>query len=386
MGKDKDLIDLKGRGLDEASEPANVELFNGAAPALRRSFYNMPDSPASNAFMEVLSAGENIADLPERKKQVTNNGTYEVRVSGNSRQVIHTSEKATTTIELADIEKLTGSNKPAKKLFVLALIKANEQAIFDGKLTQDYISFPLKELVDTGFYSAPRSAREGFKAGMDILTSLKIKGKIEDAKNKTRCVEALEVLFTGAQIIKGQCIVYFNPRISWDFIVQYFTILPTYYFKLPNRASDLLYYIFYLARQNTKDIAERGYFTIGFRAIQHRLQLPSETGNTRPKQTIKDPIDEALEEIETEHHLRYGNTEFQLLPVYDENASIKEFLDNGYLQVTLKGDFAKTFIDICNDTNKQIEKREKQQARIAEKAAEAKATRAAELEAEQDKR
>ncbi len=332
------------------------------------SFYNVPDSTASNLIMETLGAGIDIADLPARKRQVNHNTRYSVMQSGKSRQVTLSNEKASVTIELADIDKLTGSNKPAKKLFVLSLIKANEQAIHDGQLTKDYISFPLQELQDIGFYGTPQSARTGFKAGMDALTSLKIKGHIQQTKKRSKDIEALEVLFTGAKIDKGQCTIYFNPRINWSFIAQYYTILPRYYFKLPNKASDLLYYIFFLARQHTRDIEERGYFTIGFRSIQHRLQLPSEIGNTRPKQTIKDPIDEALEQLEQEHSLMYGNTEFSLLPVYDENAPIAEFLDNGYLKVTLTGGFAQSFIQLSQSQAKQIEQAEKRRERIAEKA------------------
>ncbi len=342
------------------------------------NFYNVPDSTASNLILETLGAGENIADLPARKKQINHNTTYEVLEDGRKRQVSLVNPKAKVTIELADIDKLTGSNKPAKKLFVLSLIKANEQAIFDGQLTKDYISFPLQELIDIGFYKTPQSARTGFKAGMDALTSLKIKGHIQQTKKKGSSIDALEVLFTGARIERGQCTIYFNERISWSFIAQYFTILPRYYFRLPNRASDLLYYIFYLARQHTRDIEERGYFTIGFRAIQHRLQLPSEIGNTRPQQTIKQPIEDAIEELETEHSNLYGNTEFSLLPVYDEAASIKDYLDNGYLRVGLTGAFAQTYIEISKDTAKKIEQAEKRQARITEKAVAIKTAKAIE--------
>ena len=342
------------------------------------NFYNVPDSTASNLILETLGAGENIADLPARKKQINHNTTYEVLEDGKRRQVSVINPKAKVTIELADIDKMTGSNKPAKKLFVLSLIKANEQAIFDGQLTKDYISFPLQELIDIGFYKAPQSARTGFKAGMDALTSLKIKGHIQQTKKRGSSIDALEVLFTGANIKNGQCTVYFNPRISWSFIAQYFTILPRYYFKLPNRASDLLYYIFFLARQHTRDIEERGYFTIGFRAIQHRLQLPSEIDNGNPYRTIKQPIEEAIEELETEHSLLYGNTEFSLLPVYDEAASIKDYLDNGYLRVGLTGAFAQTYIEISKDTAKQIEQAEKRQARITEKAVAIKTAKAIE--------
>ena len=93
------------------------------------SFYNVPDSSASNLVLDVLGAGADIADLPERKKQINNNTSYEVKQKGKKRLVTMQTRtgKAEVTIELSNIEKLTGSNKPAKKLFVLSLIKANEQ-------------------------------------------------------------------------------------------------------------------------------------------------------------------------------------------------------------------------------------------------------------------
>lgn len=337
-------------------------------PLEQKDFYNVPDSTASNLILETLGAGAAIADLPDRKRQINHGTTIEVFESGKSRRVTLSGSKSQVTIELADIDKLTGSNKPAKKLFVLSLIKANEQAIHEGQLTRDYISFPLQELVDIGFYKSLRSARTGFNSGMDTLTSLKIKGHIQQTRKKGSSIDALEVLFTGAKIENNQCFVRFNYAIDWGFIVQYFTILPRHYFALPNRASDLLYYIFYLARQHTRDIEERGYFTIGFRAIQQRLQLPNEKGAANPQRDIKQPIEDAIVQIEDGHNLVYGNTEFSLLPVCDEAAPIADYLDNGYLKVGLTGSFAKTFIAIGKDTAKQIETAQKRQARITEKA------------------
>lgn len=380
----KPLASTAPQGEQRKQKAASFISVSPVSPQQESNFYNVPDSTASNLILETLGAGEGIADLPARKRQINHNTTYEVLEDGRRRQVSLVNPKAKVTIELADIDKLTGSNKPAKKLFVLSLIKANEQAIFDGQLTKDYISFPLQELIDIGFYKTPQSARTGFKAGMDALTSLKIKGHIQQTKKRGSSIDALEVLFTGANIKGGQCTVYFNPRISWSFIAQYFTILPRYYFKLPNRASDLLYYIFFLARQNTKDIEERGYFTIGFRAIQHRLQLPSEVGLNNPQRDIKQPIEDAIEALETEHSKLYHNTEFSLLPVYDEAASVKDFLDNGYLKVTLTGAFAETYIAISKDTAKQIEAAQKRQARITEKAVAIKTAKA--LEAEDKKK
>ena len=380
----KPLASTAPQGEQRKQKAASFISVSPVSPQQESNFYNVPDSTASNLILETLGAGEGIADLPARKRQINHNTTYEVLEDGRKRQVSLVNPKAKVTIELADIDKLTGSNKPAKKLFVLSLIKANEQAIFDGQLTKDYISFPLQELIDIGFYKTPQSARTGFKTGMDALTSLKIKGHIQQTKKRGSTIDALEVLFTGANIKGGQCTVYFNPRISWSFIAQYFTILPRYYFKLPNRASDLLYYIFFLARQHTKDIEERRYFTIGFRAIQHRLQLPSEVGLNNPQRDIKQPIEDAIEALETEHSKLYHNTEFRLLPVYDEAASVKDFLDNGYLKVTLTGAFAETYIEISKDTAKQIEAAQKRQARITEKAVAIKTAKA--LEAEDKKK
>ncbi len=371
MPEDDRLLESTANGGGEQQKAASS--FSVLPPDLPQesNFYNVPDSATSNLISEVLGAGENIADLKNRKKQISHSTKYLVTKSGiKGRFVEFESTSAKITIEIADIDKLTGSNKPAKKLFVLSLIKANEQAIFNGQLTKGYISFPLKELVDIGFYKTPQSARAGFKSGMDVLTSLKIMGCIQHTKKRKSSIEALAVLFTGYIIKNGQCTVKFNPDIDWSFIVQYFTILPRYYFKLNNRASDLLLYIFYLARQHANDIEKRGYFTISFRAIQHRLQLPSEKNNDNPYRTIVQPIDEAIEKIEEEHSLLYNNTEFSLLPekLYGEYANIMEYLDNGYLKVSLAGAFAETYIARSKDTQKQIEQAKKQHDRITEKA------------------
>ena len=357
-----------------------------------QSFYNVPDSTASNLVLDVLGAGTDVADLPARKKQINHSTTYEVKKKGNRRLVTMTTQKGDSevTIELTNIDKLTGSNKPAKKLFVLSLIKANEQAIHNGVLTRDYISFPLKELLDIGFYTTLQSARKGFDNGADALTSLKIKGRVSKSKKKVTDITeekdsggtyALEVLFTGATREKGQCFIYLNPRIKWGALTQYFTILPTYYFRLSNRASDLLYYIFYLARQHTgeKDIVEiedektgkktqAVVFNISFRAIQHRLQLPNEKGAANPQRDIKDAIERAIEELEDNHKTTYDNMEFSLLPVYDDNAPITSFLDNGYLKVSLTGSFATAFIELSKDTARQIAEAEKRKERIIEQA------------------
>lgn len=326
----------------------------------KKPFFDMPDSSASHLIFDILAAGDGIADLPARKKQVNHGMKYEVKASGDKRQVSMENHQGTTrvTVELADINKMS---KAGKKLFILSMIKANEQSLHNGELTKDHISFPLQELVDYGLYSKLSSARRGFEIGVDTLTSIKIKGTVRKAPKSTATIQALEVPFTGAKIENNQCFIYLNQRIEWRFLAQYFTKLPKYYFKLSSRASDLLYYIFYLARQHTSNIAERGYFTVSLRAIQNLLQLPSEVNNRKPQQYIKIPIESAVEEIKTEHSQIYNNlNDFLLELVYDEKSGISEYLDNGYLKVSMKETFAESFIQ-------QNRNKEKKQAQIEEK-------------------
>ena len=332
-------------------------------------FYNLPDSPASDLLYEILGAGADIESLPARKKLYNNNAKLKVNPSqdGKKRKVTLDSQKAKVVVEIADIDKFTGSNKAAKKLFVLALIKANEQAIHNGQLTRDYVTFPLNELIEIGFYKTTQSARAGFKAAMGALTDVKFSGEIERTKKQKTTVIGLHPFRVGI-IDKNQCYIRLETGFNWSFLAQYFTILPRYYFRLPNKASDLLYYIFFLARQNTRDIQERGYFNISFRALQSRLQLPNESKARNPQRDIKDAIDEAIAALEEAHSKEYNNTEFQLLPVCDPTAPIKKYLDEGYLQIRFSGAFSETFIKISKDTAKRVEAANKKKSQILDKA------------------
>ena len=366
------------------NETANINsnAIQVTTPAKQKEigFYNLPTSTGSNLIYDVLEAGKNVADLPNRKKTINRNTIYTVKKNGKGRQISLKNRSGTeeAQVQLADIEKLIGTNKAAKMLFTLSMIKANEQAVFNGELTKDYISFPLQELVDIGLYKTIRSARRGFENGMDLLTGIKIKGKSQKSKKvgiQTDNDFKLRVMFTGADITGGECKILLNPYINWGYFTQYFTILPRYYFSLSNRASNLLLYIFYLARQNVRAIEERasqnggkGYFTISFRSLQQKLQLPSEKGNKDPKKTIKDVIENTVSEIEEKHKETYGCGGFYLEPTYSDKAPISEYLDNGYLKVILEGAFSSMFVAISKETERQIKEYQARQKKIQDNA------------------
>ena len=125
-----------------------------------------------------------------------------------------------------------------------------------------------------------------------------------------------------------------------------------------------------IARQRTKDIKERGYFTISLRTIQQVLNLPDEDKTTHPQRDIKDVINDAVDEIDKAQREDFGNEDLQFLSVeYDEAWPIKQFLNEGYLYVALSGDFAQPFIDIEDEKTKKLKevKRRSQKALAAKK-------------------
>ena len=337
-------------------------------------FYNMPTSGGSDLVMKALRAGGNVAALPEASKRVSNSQQIEVRESGQKRQIISKGNNTETIIEIGDIEKLLGSNKAAKKMFPYLLIKMNEQS-FDyksGNLHHDEVGFSLQELVDIGFYKSIRTARRGFLDAMDVITNLKLKAVVKKGKKSFTTApadaegEGILVMFTGAAVANNYCKVMLNYKVNWQPLFQYFTILPKFAFQLKSRPFDLLYTIFYLARQNNKQIREKGYFTMGFRTIQQRLDLPSEIDNKDPQKTIRQPIEEAIAAIE--QHLVAEEPELAIVPVYDDRANIRDYLENGYLRIELKGSYAGYFIEQSENRQKQIEKKAKQQQDIVDKA------------------
>lgn len=348
--------------------------------------YNLPSSPIVNLVIEGLDAGSNMADIPARKRAYSRAGKYTVSGNEQCREIKLETQTSQITLTFSDISKITG-DKSTTKMFVYILIMGNKQAIRNGILTQDSVTFSLDDLKEAGIYKDIRAARRGFWETTDRLTSIKIKGKVHKKgtkKGKSEDIinqavdaaddndnKAMSVLFTDAIIQKNQCTVYLNPRVNWSLIAQFFTILPHYYFKLQGKAPILLLYIFYLARMpdNERMIHKQGFFTIKLRAVHSRMNLPNEDNNENPKRTIKEPIEAAIAEIEDRQKICYpGNNDFKLEIVYPPKANIKRYLDEGILKVYIAGTFAQRFIDLSKKSEQAIQDKQEKQARIAENA------------------
>lgn len=330
----------------------------------KNDLLSMPESPSTNTLLQVLGSGGGLDNLTQTSGS---NTSLKVSSHGNARQITHETDTTKTVIEIPDINKVFGSgktaksNKTAKKVFNLVMLKISEQVYRDGKLTGNAVLFPLQDLVDYGLYSSPRTARRGFIEGMEALTSLKAKGEMSTKKgNVIAKTESMRVLFTGYDIINGQCRILVQNDFDWRLMIQYHMPLPPYCFALPNKSYDLLYYIFYIARQRVKDIEEKGFFIVKNRTIQHRLNLPNEKNTKNPRRDIKDVIETAITEIEDMHNEVYENGELKITPMgYNEDDSIQTYLDKGYLKIEITGGWATSFKEISKAQKKQIGKTKK---------------------------
>lgn len=348
-----------------------------------RCFMNMPSSEVTNLALNVMTAGkEQLGELPERKAATTHNGSeLTIDRQGGARTItLSHQDEHFVSIRIDEVEKLIGNNKGTKKLFAFILYKLGEQALNGNKeITRTNITFPLKELSAFGLYKNTKTARVGAIDALEIITKLRVSARLY--VNKKKKIEQASAIspFYGYNISSGQVSVYLAPEFNWEAIATYYTILPSYAFRLKIKAFDLIYYIFYLARQNIRKIEKDGYFNISMRAIHSRLMLPNIEGNKDPGRTIREPIEKAVEEIEEAAQ----NSDFTITPHYNEGEGIKSYLDNGYIRIGLKGEYAKDFITLSKKKAKEIETKKKKNEAIRDKARAAALQKVIEAESKQ---
>ncbi len=353
-------IDSLLRGLDEPlqQEAPQQDRDEGEKP------HKYPTGPGPRLINKVLGAGKDgLETMPEKWGPINHDQNMEIFSNGKGRRVISQAKDSSITLELGDIEKLDGYNKGVRKMFDFILIKMNEQAYSGQTLIHDYVSFSLADLIKAGLYGTPQSARRGFKDAMSVITSLKIGGEIRKSKKEAVSQACIEVLFTGIHLKNGECTVYLNPRINWGFVTPFYTVLPSWCFRLSNNAYILLQHIFYLARQNTKAISDKGYFTVSIRGVHAALNLPAIEGTTHPQRDIIDAIEGAISDIE----LLNNDSDFTITPRKCDNVPIQDYINNGYLEIGLKGKYS-FFVELAQNTARKIEAGRKRRQKIKDEA------------------
>ena len=329
------------------------------AQSISNGLQKQPSSVATAYIHAVIEAGrEGISDLPSRQKLVNHKTKCTVNRSVGlmckDMQVEFTNSLGYVMLEMPNdlFDSLTGEFKSnVKKMFQFVLAHVEAQAFKGGKLIQDTVTFSGNELIDIGFYSEEWTGDRGIKAAMSILTSIKLMGNVRyNPKMKPIHIHTLDVMFYSIISKDAEFTVFLNPNIDWNFVIYFFSHIPTYYYELSSRAASLAYQIFYLARQHTKDIKEDGKFTISLKAIRNALSIPLRaTKNAR--RDIMEEFFRAVDEVEAAHHRHFHNSELELfITNCCDTMTPAEFINainkgGAALEVNITGSLAKPFID-----------------------------------------
>lgn len=290
------------------------------------------------------------------------------KTQGNTWTATRKNGKSIVSITFDDINLMNKKfNKGFLKLFIFTLKKCNDQNY------RAEIGFSLQELIDKGMYKSIQSARRGFKDNIEKIMALTFKGECRKGKNKI--VEAGGKLIYHYEIKNNYVTLSLNDKLNVEFLAQFFTVMPEYSYSLNTAAFSLMYYIFFRARQSTKEIADKEKFNIKLETIRSYLLLPTADETKNHAYLIREPIEKAIEEIE----LANNNKDFTLtLYHYDKDKgkkiedckNINEWL-NCYLEVGLHGNYAKYFISIASATREKIatanKRKEKAMQKVIEK-------------------
>jgi len=310
---------------------AHPEIFNNvklAGDIKSLAHATIPTTALTNLLKQILNNPQRI-ESPRR-----NRITVEEHYLTKDAIITYKSPGAEYTLTINQIKDLFAKRvQNGAKIFNFLLQKLNEQNYVENT------EFLLSELVDLGIYANTNSAYKGLKTVLDKMMRIHVEGRILTYQGRKR----KEIGYVKAAIIAGHKVTFNKciavlPSIIRDY-TPYITILPQWGYALQNEnAYILLDYIYYLARQNTDKIQERGYFTIGLDTIRQHLGLPSpdevkDEYNRRYNQLIIKPIDDAIAAIKEKQE----GDELKITPIYSLNdKNVHEYLD-GYLEIRING-------------------------------------------------
>ena len=339
----------------------NQELIAGCVEKLQKAIKEYPNDAAEMTLDEFLKAHPEMLDAEEAKimssftlpataltnllKQFLNNPNriesprrnrivVEEHYLTKNAVITYKSEDATYTLTVERIKELFVKRvQNGAKIFNFLLEKLNEQNYVERT------EFLLSELIEAGIYANPDSAYRGLKTVLEKLMSIHVEAsmKVYEGRKRKEVGYVKAAIVGQYKVTYNKCIAVLPPAIREH--TPYITILPRWGYALQSEnAYMLLDYIYYLARQNTNKIRERGYFTINLDTVRQHLGIPSpeeikDEYNGRYNQLIIKPIEDAIAAIEEKKE----DNDLKITQVYDSNyKNIHEYLD-GYLEIRMSG-------------------------------------------------
>ena len=326
---------------------------------IREHFLSIPNQNIRPLYNTLTNKDQ--LELWKERKNIIDKGKATYRVKGNKLSII--TKDAEIKYSFPDLAK---TSKSCKNVFVYFMYKVGLQNITTNLFDDLSVEFPIQELIDLKLYSSLDTARRGFKTAAREIASFLIEASITDRKGKNSITGVGYIpLFTGVYYYKNACYFKLNKDINWSvFFLKTFFYLPKSYFALYETAQDLMFNIFSIARQRTAQIADKGFFTMGFRNIQAILKLPKENKTPHPTRDILKPIIDAVDSIKKAE----SSKDFIITLDYNRNGSITEILDNGVLTVHLKGFYSQKLLEIDEKKQEKITAATKKQERIIEQA------------------
>lgn len=297
--------------------------------------------------------------------------------SKNSDVSVKKDDKGTVTITISDG---SGDMTATMRNFngIVRDKNANINKIFRYVLHEIYsqnfsrpVVFPLQNLVDLGIYKTVDSARMNLpKALMKISdASIEVSGR-RGRKKKTdgmRIVTEFSVTSTTVSV--------YPTDLEWaqKALSEYTAWVPRFVWGLNGNSFMLAYEIFTRARQrsNQGHVLKNEPYPMTVKYIVDVLGLPtveecSTRFNRKYREKIQDPIDRAIADIREAASKASGESG-NLLTISMEGmieaADINDYIANGRINITLKGEWAEHYKEVGKMTAKHAREYEKERNR-----------------------
>lgn len=239
-----------------------------------------------------------------------------------------------------------------------------------------YLSY--KELVDVGIYETVDGARRGVNNFYDYfhgndkksIPGVSVAGKFKTKERKSS-IQTERDLVTGRDLTEGGQVIYLNSELNLSIFTAYTSFLPLWAYRLENLDAFLLVrYIFYTARMKgdtfiKPDRADQNnqhpykYFTLSFDSVRDALGLPAPVDVTgrKYKEKIKDPIEQAIEDVEAAIASINAPEKSILVTLTpkgtDATSNIEEYL-RCKLEIGIIDTFANSFIEAAKKHEKHV--------------------------------
>lgn len=325
-------------------------------PLPDESYFRIPSSPVIKLIYEMFTAGKHLARLADGKAEVNHKVSLEAYERDGRTKLHYMNDSDGFTLSVAtDLLPGLKAGRLIKKTFLFLLMKWNRQQEFQT------ITIPLSEFVEKNAYSNEINARRGISAAMPALLSLTVKGRQIHGKKKYFWISEETPLFDDWRISKGTLQVIPNRDCKTEFMFEYFTSLPAFFFKLSSNAQDTAFHIFFMARQaqNVDRLYKGQSFTVSFPALRAALCLPAIGETKHPTRDCIDPILAAIEDI----NATAAGSGLVLTVRANLTATPEKCLETGKVEVSMTGSLLESLQLIMARRQKERERQQRIRAR-----------------------